>query len=344
MWNGWQHERAIPVGATVEADQREALLDETAKHPGYFYADVFRKVSESLAVEHFPFPPSDHVSIARIVHLLAMRTVAKSHPSLPAGMAVIVPHEARYLAYLDAALTLNEAIDRAAKAGAIRLRDRSTGVAVPDWHLPTWDRRDSLKRLILGGEHRRAIEFVVSSDWLVVPYPHFSPLLTVSTSEFSAWAENERLAGPGEIGRLLDGQPKHIPTLADFFNSIFGRLDVDLEAGLYPEKLRQEAERPAGPFGADVCTVDSETSDTPKEWARGIRRVAFDAAKAIVAGGGELTARGLEMAMLNSKNVELKKSEYQLQSTNASLGDREMKAKPKTIAGWVTDLKKLLNQ
>lgn len=88
---------------------------------------------------------------------------------------------------------------------------------------------------------------------------------------------------------------------------------------------------------------DSEASEPPKEWARGIRRVAFCAARGIVHRGDKLTAGGLEQAMLDSRMVELKGDEYQLKSTDAGLGEREMKAKPKTIAGWVTTLKKLLN-
>ena len=245
--------------------ERESLLDETAKHPGYFYGDIFRKVSASLAVERWPFPPSDHVTIARIVHLLAMRTVAKRHPSMPAGKALIVPHEARYLAYLDAALTLNDAIDRAAKAGAFRLRDRSTGVAVPDWHLPTWDRRNSLKRAIFEGDHRRAIDYVISSDWLTIPYPHFTPILTVSLSEFSAWAENEGLAGHDEIARLLADQPKVIPGPAEILKAAFpifggaGRHDPSIiDAGLYPREQEPDPVQQSGPVVADQCapTVD----------------------------------------------------------------------------------------
>jgi len=102
---------------------------------------------------------------------------------------------------------------------------------------------------------------------------------------------------------------------------------------------RWKADNPAGPVDADQGAVDSETIEPPEKWARGIRRVAWDAAKAIVASSDKLTADGLEKAMLNSAKVELKNGEYQLKSTDASLTEREMRAKPKTIAGWVTDLK-----
>ena len=107
---------------------------------------------------------------------------------------------------------------------------------------------------------------------------------------------------------------------------------------------RCKDEQPAGLVCTDACTVDSETPEPPKKWARGIRRVAFDAAKAIVAGGDKLTADGLEKAMLNSGHVALNSDEYHLKSTGASLNEREMSAKPKTIAAWLTDLKNLLKQ
>ncbi len=94
--------------------------------------------------------------------------------------------------------------------------------------------------------------------------------------------------------------------------------------------------------GAGLGASDSAGAVPPKQWARGIRRVAFDAAKVIVANDAYLTADGLEKAMLNSGRVGLNGGEYQLDSTDANLTDREIKAKPKTIAGWVTDLKTLL--
>ena len=92
--------------------------------------------------------------------------------------------------------------------------------------------------------------------------------------------------------------------------------------------------------GAGWGASKSRDAKTPEKWRHGIRSVAFDAAKIIVANSGKLTADGLEKAMLTSGKVELKNGEYQLKSTDGSLNEREMKAKPKTIAGWVTELKK----
>ena len=135
----------------------------------------------------------------------------------------------------------------------------------------------------------------------------------------------------------------------DWRNVIVARADVRA----YAESI---GERPAFFFpetapslmgnspGAGLGVSDSGDAAPPDKWARGIRRVAFDAAKAIVANGAKLTAEGLGKAMLDSGDVELKSDEYQLKSTDANLTDREMKAKSKTIAGWVTDLKKLPKQ
>jgi hypothetical protein len=121
----------------------------------------------------------------------------------------------------------------------------------------------------------------------------------------------------------------------------------------YAESIGQ---RPAflfpGIAGAETkhCTpkqsgaAGSNTNDPPKEWARGIRRVAWDAAKTITENGHRLTADGLGKGMLDSGKVELKSDEYRLKSTDGNLHDREMTVKPTTIAGWVTALKKLFQQ
>lgn len=86
----------------------------------------------------------------------------------------------------------------------------------------------------------------------------------------------------------------------------------------------------------------SNTNDPPAEWARGIRRIAWDAAAVIVKKGDRLTTDGLGKQMLKSDKVELRTDEYCLNSTDYNLAEREMKAKPATIAGWVTALKKTL--
>lgn len=88
-------------------------------------------------------------------------------------------------------------------------------------------------------------------------------------------------------------------------------------------------------------TPGSKTNNPPKEWARGMRRVAWDAAKAIIEGGDNLTAEGLEKAMLDSEKVELAGDEYRLKPPHGDLYERELKATPKTIAGWVTALKNI---
>ena len=78
----------------------------------------------------------------------------------------------------------------------------------------------------------------------------------------------------------------------------------------------------------------------PLEWSLGIRLVAWNAAVAIKKKGDKLTAQSLEQQMLDSGKVDLQNNQYRLKSTDASLSDRQMKAAPKTIAGWVTELKR----
>ena len=106
---------------------------------------------------------------------------------------------------------------------------------------------------------------MISSDWLTIPYPHFTPILTVSLSEFSAWAENEGLAGHDEIARLLADQPKVIPGPAEILKAAFpifggaGRHDPSIiDAGLYPREQEPDPVQQSGPVVADQCapTVD----------------------------------------------------------------------------------------
>lgn len=87
-----------------------------------------------------------------------------------------------------------------------------------------------------------------------------------------------------------------------------------------------------------------ETTAPPIGWARGIRVVAWDAAQKIVGRGDKLSAAALEKKMLDSGKVEFHSGsdEFRLKESSDELDDREYKAKPKTIAGWVTALKKLL--
>jgi hypothetical protein len=340
----------------LDPANRDKLLDEWTKHPGYFFTSVFRKTSAMLATERWPFPPGDHVTLARIVHLLAFRTVARRHESMPDGQWVNAPHEWRYLEYLNAALTLNDAIDSAAKAGAFRLRDRSTGVPVTDWHLPTRGRRDSLKRAILEGDQRRAIDFVLSTDWLINPYPHYSPALTVSLAEFVAWAEGEGVATPGEIGRLLVGQPKEIPTVAEILKAafpVFGgggtcnpeRTYVIANAGLYPES-RREPEGPAGQVVADHGAPDSEAKAPPERWRNGLKRIAYEEAANLVRNNGKLHGPALWGAMCahndvkeagrNSGQIELK-----ICVTGLSRGEARV-SKTQVQNAWRKDLSELL--
>lgn len=112
-------------------------------------------------------------------------------------------------------------------------------------------------------------------------------------------------------------------------------------AFLFPESECAEMKQGTPERHGAVCDTSAAP---PKEWARGIRHVAFGSSSAIVGRADKLTAAGLEKAMLDSGKVELKNDEYQLKSTDASLSEREMKAKPATIAGWVTALKKLLQK
>lgn len=289
----------------LDPAQRDALLERGAEHPGYFFADVFRKTAAMLATERWPFPPGDHITLARIVHLLAFRPFARRHESMPAGQWVNAPHEVRYLEYLDAVLDLNRAIDRAANSGEIKLRWRTTGASVRDWHLPDSNYRGSLKRAILEGDMRRAVDFVVSTDWLIVPYPHFAPSLTVSLSEFSAWAEKDGIAGPGEICRLLDGQPKEIPSHAGAISAFFGSQEVDLEAGVYPEKIRQEAERAADPVAACQGASDSDAKEPPQKWRNGLKRMAYEEAAKLIRKHGVLHGPALWAAMCARGDVKV---------------------------------------
>lgn len=81
---------------------------------------------------------------------------------------------------------------------------------------------------------------------------------------------------------------------------------------------------------------------TPADWRDGIRNVAWAAAVAISNRNDKLTANRLEKEMLATGAVELRNDAFHLKNPAFGLIDRQTWAKPKTIAGWVTDLKKIL--
>jgi hypothetical protein len=190
------------------AQSRKQLLDELASEPEYFYAGWYAARTKRYEFEQPPFPPPHLVTLARVVHLLAKRAIARRHPSLPDGLGAQRDWPASFHLYVAAVLNLNAAINQAAKACQLRLFDRTSGVRLPDWHLPSNDGLESWIRIHHSGEpdsHRRAIDFIMSSAvWIGGAYPHFTDAIAVSPEDFADWAENECIASPGEVAAGLN--------------------------------------------------------------------------------------------------------------------------------------------
>lgn len=183
--------------------------------------------------------------------------------------------------------------------------------------------------------------------------PSRPPLL--SCEQPPPTGRGKQLTGAVTASSYIGGQSRkatHAPDVTDWPAARVSRAELrryaesigQRPAFLFPAESRREAERPAGPVVADQGAPDSEKLEPQPAWARGIRRVAWDAANAIIGRGEKLTTIALENEMLVTGKVERKGREFSLKTEIGSLLEREMTAVHKTITGWVTELKKLLQQ
>lgn len=90
------------------------------------------------------------------------------------------------------------------------------------------------------------------------------------------------------------------------------------------------------------CATTGSSPCQSEDWEQGIRNAAWMAAVAIAKRNDKLTPNGLEKQMIDNGDVELIEGAYHLKNPACGLTDRQTSAKPKTIAGWVTELKKLV--
>lgn len=149
--------------------------------------------------------------VQRVVHVLALQQFFKL---IAEGGTVQYRPEFALERYAKAAFSLSAAISNAAKSGALKLRDSSTGVPLAQWQDPNpnefWEH---VSPVIRGRSPAKSGS--VSLYLLCLPM-HFKRDVVVNLEEFEVWAVGEKLTGPGELARLLsEGTPDDVARLVD---------------------------------------------------------------------------------------------------------------------------------
>lgn len=172
-------------------------------------------VSQRMAGEYAPYPPAHLVTLARYVHVLAYRIFnCTRHPdSIYKHVGGntdgdqyddYTKHE--FLKYIQAVFQLNDAIDKAARNGRLRLRDRAMGTVLSDWPIPSNDKAAALQRaFIYDCDDRAAAEILF--DWTIT-YPHFHDSIVIAPAEFLQWLSDEGISSPEEAAPLLTALSK----------------------------------------------------------------------------------------------------------------------------------------
>lgn len=189
-------------------------------------------ISRQLINERAPFPPAHLITLARYIHVLALRIFNRyTHPEGAEGWTFDGDFRYEFFRYLATVFKLNAAVATAIKCGDLQLRDRSTGLVMDEWSVPKTEIADMLERAIYEGDDRTAAEILVKK-WPVLA-PHFWEDIAISKSEFLGWAERQGIAEPGEIENLNRGlsQGKWLRTVQLGFPQ-----DIDaLLEGLWPK-------------------------------------------------------------------------------------------------------------
>lgn len=251
MTNDEANEQAI---AYVQGDLDGALC-------GQIY-----DISRVLISERAPFPPAHLITLARYIHVLALRVFNRfTHPEGGEGWTFDGEFRHQFSHYILSVFKLNAAVARAAKCGDLQLRDRATGLPLVVWSTPKTDIADALEQAICEGNDRAAAEILVKK-WPLLG-PHFYEDVAIVKDEFLAWAERQGIAGPGEIERLNKGlaQGRWLRMAQLGFPQ-----DIDaLLEGLWPKTL-QLAEEPVHLEASNPSDIDkSKSIDPPPPLQRG---------------------------------------------------------------------------
>ena len=191
-------------------------FDQLAKEFDHVCEQRLKQIHEYLSTEQPPYPPHHVVTLARAVHVLAMRTLNDDHPAKHPRLKSYTSNGRCGLhRYWITVFRLNDAVNQATQTNALRLRDRLTGLPIQEWRTPSKVECSKWERLAIlpDGDRkiadRQAIEIMLSHDWPLLAV-HFDSNVVVSLAEFDAWAVSTGIAKTGEVSALLLGAEEQI--------------------------------------------------------------------------------------------------------------------------------------
>lgn len=194
--------------------QRSAHFDELAKDLDRVCEHRLKDIHQLLSNERPPYPPPHTVTLARAVHVLAMRALADTHPAkYPRSKSYASKGRHGLHLYWMTVFRLNEGISGAAQAGALSLRDSLTGFPNANFRQPSkeraieWEQAAITRRVSNQTEKltfdRRAVEIMCSSSWALLD-GHFDASVVVSLSELDAWAVGAGITDHAGVSSLLE--------------------------------------------------------------------------------------------------------------------------------------------
>lgn len=195
-------------------EHQSAHFDELAKDLDRVCEHRLKNIHQLLSNERPPYPPPHTVTLARAVHVLAMRALADSHPAKhPRSKSYASKGRHGLHLYWMTVFRLNEGISGAAQAGALSLRDRLTGFPNANFRQPSkeraieWEQAAITRRASNQTEKltfdRRAVEIMCSFSWALLD-GHFDESVVVSLSELDDWAVGAGITDRAGVSSLLN--------------------------------------------------------------------------------------------------------------------------------------------
>jgi hypothetical protein len=186
-------------------------FDQLAKEFDHVCEQRLRRINERLSNEQPPYPLHHVVTLARAVHVLAMRTLNDDHPAKHLLSKSYTSNGRHGLhRYWITVFRLNDAVNQDAQTNALCLRDRLTGLPIQEWRTPSkvecskWERLAILPNAGRETADRQALEIMATRNWPLLAV-HFDSDVVVSLAEFDAWAVSTGIAEAGEVSALLHG-------------------------------------------------------------------------------------------------------------------------------------------
>jgi hypothetical protein len=184
-------------------------FDQLAKEFDWVCEQRLKSINQYLSNEKPPYPPPHTVTLARAVHVLAMRTLADEHPAKYPGYISYTSKGRRGLhLYWLTVFRINDGVNLAAQKGTLRLRDGLTGFPIQNWHIPStvefaeWERCAIFPNDHRQTADRQAIEIMSTFKWPLLA-PHFYTSVVASLVELDAWAAGIGIVEAGGLMALL---------------------------------------------------------------------------------------------------------------------------------------------